>query len=677
MGAGAIALFVIDPNQYRGLITAQIERATGRDAAIEGDLAWQIGFPLAVSVDRFRLANADWGSQPNMVTVGEGSVEVAVLPLLRGEVQIASLHLQDVDVLLETGADGRNNWTFETGQQQQPGDGNGGSSSMPSVREVGVENVTITYRDVPSGQDLTARIERFNVQSESFASPLQVALAATLAGAPVDVEGTVGPLEQLTRGGEPYPVDLQGTVLGADVQIDGRIAQPLQGQGIDLSVKAAAENLADAAKTVGLQLPPLPPLSVNGRLTDTDSGYVLDNLDAKVGGSDLAGRLEVALGGPRPKIIAKLTSKALDIGDVIADRAAEGGDGSGSASGAGANGKLFPDDPLPFNSLAIVDADVMLTVARLTMANGVTADDVALDAKLNDGRLVVKPKAGGFADGSLDGELQAAKDGSVRVDLTSKGVVTGKLLKALAITEMLEGAPLDGRVHVVGNGKSVNDIMAASNGEVSLRLGEGNIDNKALELAGGDIATQLIGVLNPFAESDKATQLKCGVVRAAIQDGVAQFDNSIGFETGKMSIVGAGVVNLKTNQIDIGFRTDALEGLSLSVAEFAAQFVRVQGTLTDPTVGVDAAGSAAGVAKLGATVGAAVATGGISLIAPAILAGAQQGGAGEACQIALGNKPQTPPDAAQPGGAPDKNSQSQGGGVLGDVEKNLRGLFGN
>lgn len=682
VGAGVIALFVIDPNQYRGVITAQIERTTGRDAAIEGDLSWDIGFPLAISVDGFRLANAEWSSRPNMVTVGEGSVAVAVLPLIKGELQVASLHLKNVDILLETGADGRNNWTFQA-DQAQPDDGGGGSASMPSVREVDIQDATITYHDVPSGQTLTSQIKRFDVRSDSFASPLEIALAATLAGAPVDIQGVIGPLEQLTGGGSPYPVDLQGTVLGADVQIDGQIAQPLQGEGIDLTVRAEAESLASEAEVIGLQLPPLPPFAINGQLTDTDSGYALDDLDASVGGRDLSGRIEVALGGQRPKIVGTLTSDALDVGDVFAGSAAAEGNGEGAESSPGGNGPLFPDEPLPFDALAIADADVTLKVGRLTMANGVTADDVAIDVKLSDGRLVVKQTVGGFADGSLDGEVQAGKDGSVRIDLTSTGVEAGKLLKALAITDMLQGAPLDGRVNVSGNGKSVNDIVAGLNGEVSLRLGEGGIDNEALELAGGDIATQLIGVINPFAESDKATPLKCGVVRTTIQDGIAQFNNSIGVETDKMSVVGAGVVNFKNNRIDIGFRTDALEGLGLSVAEFAAKFVRVQGTLTDPSIGVDPAGSAAGIAKLGATVGAAVATGGISLIGPAILEGAQQGGVGEACEVALGNKPEAQPGAnasdaqsgaANPGSPREKNRQ---GGVLEGVEQNLRGLFGN
>ena len=77
-----------------------------------------------------------------------------------------------------------------------------------------------------------------------------------------------------------------------------------------------------------------------------------------------------------------------------------------------------------------------------------------------------------------------------------------------------------------------------------------------------------------------------------------------------MNIISRGRVDLHTEKLDLNFQTAARTGIGISAGEFINPFVRVRGTLSDPRLSMDRAGTAV-------TGGAAVLTGGLSLLAQA------------------------------------------------------------
>jgi hypothetical protein len=166
---------------------------------------------------------------------------------------------------------------------------------------------------------------------------------------------------------------------------------------------------------------------------------------------------------------------------------------------------------------------------------------------------------------------------------------------------------------------------------------------------------------------------------------VATADKGIAVETTKMNIIGSGTVNLKTEELDLTVRPRPKEGLGVSLGGLAS-LVRVTGTLAEPRVGIDEMG----VAKTGAAVGAALATGGLSLVAQGLFDKATEGA--PPCQVALGKvSPATASKdpAQQPTPPPTAGTEEKGvlesvtkgvsegiGGVVKGVGGMLEGLFG-
>ncbi|QKT03337.1 AsmA family protein [Ectothiorhodospiraceae bacterium 2226] len=107
--AVAIAVFV-DPNDYKDQISEAVEKQTGRELQIEGDLALTF-FPwLGVETGTVVLGNAaGFGPEP-FARVERSVVRVRLLPLLRGEVQVGTVVLHGVQAHLARRADGTTNW---------------------------------------------------------------------------------------------------------------------------------------------------------------------------------------------------------------------------------------------------------------------------------------------------------------------------------------------------------------------------------------------------------------------------------------------------------------------------------------------------------------------------------------------------------------------------------------
>ncbi len=167
-------------------------------------------------------------------------------------------------------------------------------------------------------------------------------------------------------------------------------------------------------------------------------------------------------------------------------------------------------------------------------------------------------------------------------------------------------------------------------------------------------------MLNPQTEADRDSELVCGVLNFVIVDGIATADNGIALQTARANVLGSSLIDLGSEAIEIRARPKAREGVGVNMAQFS-DFVMIGGTLMAPRPVTDVSG-ALGTAG---TVGAAFATGGLSLLAQGLFS--RIFSSDDPCGVALGQAPAS----AQPDGARDTLDKA------GDTVKGLfRDLFG-
>jgi hypothetical protein len=189
--------------------------------------------------------------------------------------------------------------------------------------------------------------------------------------------------------------------------------------------------------------------------------------------------------------------------------------------------------------------------------------------------------------------------------------------------------------------------MGALNGQFLLKVGQGRIASNVASKPGVGVILKTFDSLNPLAKSEPYSQLECAVVNLQIKDGIATTDKGIALQTSKITMVGSGAVNLKTEQLDLGFRPYAREGTGVNLGTLAGAG-RVGGTLADPKLVIDAAN----VLKAGATAGAAVMTFGLSTLAQGMFD--KTTADPRPCDTALGKAPPKP--AATPASEPGQQS---------------------
>ncbi|GIX26217.1 MAG: cell envelope biogenesis protein AsmA [Burkholderiales bacterium] len=656
--AAAVAVRSIDLDRYAALATAKVKEATGRELSIEGRPQFKLSLFPTLVVEGVRFQNARWGSRPDLARVKRLEVRLALLPLLTGDVVLHRLVLIEPDILLETNGKGTGNWVLDV---KTPGPPAGEEAKVPPVeiREVRIDRGTLAYRDGRTRRTLRLALEALDFESTSGYQRVQLSARGTYNGVPVALRGEIGNPLAFGEQGALAPLELALTVESARLTAWGTAPLSSQLDGMDLKVQAEVPDLAPIARIAGTGLPRLPPLRLEGRITGNGGRVAVDPFQAAIGKSTLSGTARLALTGERREISVKLSSPLLDLAEIHGARRAIAA--KTDREPRARDGRVFPATPFPVAALQALHGDATLEVARLALGEGKTVEGLQARVRFQNGRMVADPVSVrlGASDLRLHLNADAASGKTLAVNgrLEGSGLDMGTLLALAGNPGAVSGSKADVAISLRGSGESLRSLMAGAHGQVRVVLGPGWVKTRALDL-GADI-TELFDALNPARQGEPYTELKCAVVRFPIQQGIARIDNGIALETDKVHVIGGGAINLRDETLDLGFRPKAVTGLRIGAGQLAS-LVRLGGTLADPRVEADARG----VATAAATVGAAILTGGLSLIGQALL---------------LESVPPNPCQVALTGGASKADTQEKPkeGSSTGGPTDFFKRLFGN
>ncbi len=693
----AIAVSTFDVNQYKPELTQLVEEATGRKLVIDGDIGFKLSLIPTVVIEDVKFANASWGSKPEMLSLDKFEVQVSLMPLLSGNIQVNRVILLAPEILLETNKKGIGNWIFESKKTEKETLSDSGSeTTLPAIviNDVYIENARITYKDGVTGKETKVVIENIETKTDSFDDPLSLLVKIIYNEIPIKIEGSLGSVNQLMAN-EKYPVDLEIDVSDAKISLHGQVAKPMEGKGLDLDISLDAgslvsmgklagkelpdvgavkisshvseaeglytikgfkadlgkikigadgtigdptkvksfnlainlnlENLADLNKLFGGNLPSIGPVTLSTQIKDKKGAYQLSKLKAKVGNTDIAGDVTINLSGKRPALAATLNSRLIDLVQFTGDKKTE--------QKKVKKEKVFSSDPLPFESLKAVNANINISVEQIKTAD-LTLEKVKLVLKLNNGKLKISPLntnvAGGTFAMKMNLDASSGKIGILDIQIDIKNFQLSTLPD---FKDKLKGGKTDLNINLKGKGKSIADIMAGSNGKFLVKMGPGTFKSSSTDAATLDLFSSIKNsIYSDKSGSSGTTEIICGVINLKIKDGIAIADKGIAISTRKMNIIGSGTIDLKTEKLDINIDPQAREGVGISAGQLA-ELVSVGGTLAEPK----AVPNTIAALKTAASVGTAIATGGLSILAQGLF---DKSTADEdPCATALGIKP--------------------------------------
>lgn len=297
------------------------------------------------------------------------------------------------------------------------------------------------------------------------------------------------------------------------------------------------------------------------------------------------------------------------------------------ADAAPVSSVVFAEEPLDWSWLQDLELKVALSAIELKLQDAVFTDFyVQLDSA--DGQLKLEPFAATIGSGGFSGVVelaladQLAESVSASVSLQMNDVELESF--GFVPQEELQGGALEVDVQLKTGGRSAHDLAAGVDGDILIIVDKATLMNDFIELAGSDLLMETLNKLNPFRKDDPTTELECALVHFAAKQGVLRTRKQLVMETSKMEIVGDGKVDLNKEQLSITFSPIAKSGVGLNVGSLV-KFLKLGGRLNDPKPTADAGG----LLKSGVAIGAALSTGGLSVVADGIASRALN--AGSAC----------------------------------------------
>jgi len=613
IAVGAFLISSVDLNQYVAVIEAQAKELTGRELKLKGGVGYKLSLFPTVAAEDVSFQNASWGSRAQMASAKRVEVQIALLPLLTGDIVISRLLLDEADVLLEVNAKGERNWLFANAKPAEPKTPAADDAGGFELRRIEIRNSLLTYRQAKPRLEHKAKIDRLELDAERSFDVLAFDGKANLNDVPIVLEGRVDNLRKAGTPGAIGKLRLEADAGGNLLEVDGRV--PLgAGKPVGLEAKFSAElkDVAALRKLLHQPVPALPPSKLKGRAAFKKEALAVEDFVAEIGKSRATGSLHLELEGARRAFDVQLDAPLIDLQELHAMRKALGTDPARKRD----DGRVFPDDPLPVAALKALEGEAKIQIEKLRLADGNVVDDVRLRTRFKQGRIdsdeIKLRLQGRELKIDLNGDASSGKTLALNATLAGSQVPLAALTGLLGLAPPPEGAPTDIAVKFSGRGGSLRSLMASANGDVRVVVGPGRIKNRAIDV-GADV-TELLNALNPARSQDPYTQVKCAVLRFPVRDGIAKIENGLALETSRVRMMGGGTVNLRNETLELGFRPEAASGLGVGAGNLAS-FAKVTGTLAHPRIGLDMAG-AAGAA---AAAGAAVATGGLTLLAGGLL----------------------------------------------------------
>jgi uncharacterized protein involved in outer membrane biogenesis len=540
-----------DMNRHRQSIQNLVSGSVGREFHIIGDLKVTLIPSTTLSAHGLTLANASWGSQPLMLEVGELSVALNPWSLLAGPLEIERFTLDGIKVLEERNREGQSNWILaaaSAGPQGDSGETNidsQDSGGLPMViHEIEIKDAILSLLRPEAGGRII-QIDELTLQPGSTGD-LDLQGTGQFLGLPLALSGAVGPLDRLKA----------------------------QGSSIDTGVTVSLGKLA----------------------------VQLDDLKVEFGDSALEGSAYVIM-EENTIIQADLKSRQIDLGpfQTPEDEAAMPGEVKSEEK------YFFVEEPLPFETLKSIDADIHIEIGKLKGA-GLAIENLLFDGRLHGGKLTAQLEFGTADGGAVVSTTKVATGGeNADLEVSIKARDLRINVASGEIDDPAQIPPISVTLDLKSSGMSPRAFAAGATGQLLITQGAGRVNNKLLGRISGDIFAQLTSALNPMAEAEKYTNFECGIIVVDFADGMSDLGTLI-IQGEKVLIVADGTVDLDTEQLNIEFKTQPRRGRGVSADRFVTPFIALKGTLIAPAVGLNQKSTLA-----------AVATSGISLVVQAAM----------------------------------------------------------
>ncbi|MBA1445250.1 MAG: AsmA family protein [Chromatiales bacterium] len=649
VAAVIIVPMVVDPNDHKQEIIAEVQKATGRDLTIGGDIGLSV-FPwLGLELNGLSLSNAPgFGDQP-FAALDHVQVRVNLVPLiLQQALEVDKVQVEGLVLNLAKSKDGVTNWDdlVEAGQKEtadssaaevQVTEKKSAGKGMGAFSIGGIEisGAHIVWDDKSTGDRFEIKALEVKTGAMSPEQPVEFSLGLGLESAQpalqsrVDLSGNlnadpkagsiaVETLRLLLKvTGEGLPKEGVEAELRADLYVNQKaetleiknlvlesgelkISGAAKGQGIQSApafngeIKLAEFSLRQWMEKFGLPVPETADPKVLNRLgmtlafTADQKRVALKDLQMVVDDTQIKGEFEL-IDPANPAYAFTLDIDKIDLDRYLPPKSAGETGGSQSSSGKPAKEESL----FPVEMLRKLDLDGTLRVGSVK-ANNIRAEAIQVKVKSKDGKLNIDQKVGRFYDGALKGTVNLdvrGKTPKLKIKQSASGIQAGPLVKDVSGQDRLAG--LGGfNANLTSAGQTVSQLKKTLNGKLDFDFRNGAVKGINLAKMLRDAKAKLTGKTPTATNEPEQTDFSEMSASAVIRNGVLD-NRDLLAKSPFLRVEGTGKVNLVAESLDytvkpviVGTGTGQ-GGEGLEELKGVPIPVHIQGAWADPQWNID------------------------------------------------------------------------------------------
>jgi AsmA protein len=528
--AVAIAMAVIDPNDYKPQIKQAVEENTNLKLMLEGDIGWSF-IPLGLELNDVE-AKLDG---ERLVALKQLVAQIDFWSLIAMSPQVDTFVLSGLDARLEVNEKGEGNWTrimpesdqgaaqkpADTQQAQAPDTAHEKADSKPlnfNVENVKISNAQVHYTDKSTGQAVI--LENFTVNANNITLgsefPLDIGFRIGTTQPKLEVDGSISArlsanqaLNEFAISGLKAVFDMNGDPFSGKsvtAKLGGAAKANLENETATLSDFTAS--LANLSLTTNLDVKGFSDkVALNGKININEFSLkkLLGNLGQpaiETSDPDVLGTLAFATNISGSDGTIKLSDLTLKLDDTTfngggsynlantdlvfnlqgdklnADRylppEAENAEGAAPTDTANAGQAAPETDLLPLETLRTLLLDIKFGLNELIVSN-LTINEIKASTTAKNGLIKVDEFSGKLYEGSFGANvtLDARTDNpkwTVGSNVTN--VQTLPLLADLADVTMLAGGA-NLKVNATTTGNRISALRNNADGQISFNLAKG------------------------------------------------------------------------------------------------------------------------------------------------------------------------------------------------------------
>ncbi|ABO23982.1 AsmA family protein [Shewanella loihica] len=566
----AYLTLIFDPNDFKPQIVEAVKKQTGRDLVIKQDLSWTFFPSIGIALGDISLSNPEGFKHDTMLKVDGIVAEVALMPLLSKEVEIAQLNLDGLTLNFDSYKNGRSSMDglTSTGEKaDKAGDKTGSDGaaqvsvqlSSLNIGGIAITNTQVNLYDEATGKTQALTLESLTLGEFSLGQFADLGYKFSM---------TQPEMKVSSQGKGQIKVDPSlAKIAIKDFEIENSLegdAIPNKRMNINLTTQLELDN---NAKTMALVL----------------SSLNVEQIKAQ-------GKMSVNYGAKVPDVVASMSFGDVDVTPFMAkddgtkgeDKTAKG-EGTAPAKEPDLSGMKAVNLKLDLDAKSVT-ADKIKTenwLMKLTLKNGVL-DVSQLSAELYQGKLL--------ASAQLDGRKPVA---SYRFNKKISGIKVRPLLTDAAEVDMLAGTT---NFEVTGSGYSLipDNIKRNLDAKGQFEIADGALYGVNIPQMLRDAKAKLGGNLNAASSGEKKTDFTSLTGSFTVAKGIVN-NPDLNMASPLIRLQGKGNVNLLSEAIDYALKTsvvgslegqggaekDVLYGIEIPFA--------IAGTISEPKFSLDTA----------------------------------------------------------------------------------------